>query len=193
MSDARCTPREVIEFARDVMGFIDLDPTSNAVAQTWIEARSFYTIEDDCLEHRWHAQNVWMNPPYSGPGPFISKLLAEYALNSVREALVLVKGDPSTKWWKQLSPYPRMWWPKRLKFTDENGKPLGTAPFPVAMFYLPKKPLIHLSTSRFFSAAKMIGAEYALPGPMLSALHARLKAHGREWADDALFELAMLT
>ncbi|MCZ7575675.1 MAG: phage N-6-adenine-methyltransferase [Dehalococcoidia bacterium] len=73
------TPREWIEAARTVLGTIDLDPASCALANEVVRATRYYTIEDDGLFRRWEGR-IWMNPPY-GLGlvdMFTSKLLADY-------------------------------------------------------------------------------------------------------------------
>lgn len=62
-SDEWYTPPEYIEFAHSVMGGIDLDPASNEIAQHWIRAARYFTINDNGLEMPWHGR-VWLNPPY---------------------------------------------------------------------------------------------------------------------------------
>lgn len=62
------TPQRYIEMAREVMGTIDLDPASNAIAQEWIKARVFYSQEEDGLSQEWFG-NVWINPPYGRKYP----------------------------------------------------------------------------------------------------------------------------
>ena len=57
------TPRRFTDSARVVMGSIDLDPASNEVANSWIQANTFYSLENQGLDKEWTG-NVWMNPPY---------------------------------------------------------------------------------------------------------------------------------
>lgn len=57
------TPPEVMEDVREVLGNIDLDPASDSIANRWVQASSFYTIEDDGFTKDWKAKNVWLNPP----------------------------------------------------------------------------------------------------------------------------------
>ena len=44
------------------MGGIDLDPATNAGAQTRIQADRYFTIEADSLSERWDANALWLNP-----------------------------------------------------------------------------------------------------------------------------------
>jgi ParB family chromosome partitioning protein len=95
--DSWGTPREWIGLARTIMGGIDLDPATNAGAQKIVQAKTYYTREDNGLEREWHGR-VWMNPPYSQPlvTQFIQKLFAEGAAGRVTEALVLVNNATDT-------------------------------------------------------------------------------------------------
>ena len=40
----------------------------------WVPCRRFFTEEDDGLSRQWSGM-VWMNPPYSNPGPWVHKFL----------------------------------------------------------------------------------------------------------------------
>jgi hypothetical protein len=58
------TPAAILEAARKALGAIDLDPASSDIAQALVQARAFFTAEDDGLAQEWHGR-VWLNPPYS--------------------------------------------------------------------------------------------------------------------------------
>lgn len=60
------------------MGRNDLDPASTAVAQQWIQATAYYTLEGNGLAQDWRGR-VWLNPPYGKQiGRWVDKTLNEY-------------------------------------------------------------------------------------------------------------------
>lgn len=58
------SPPAIVELGRRVMGAIDLDPASCAVANETVQAQRFFAREDDGLVQRWLGR-VWLNPPGS--------------------------------------------------------------------------------------------------------------------------------
>lgn len=123
VSDEWYTPAHVIEQARQVLGAIDLDPASCAVAQQVVKAAQYYTKDDDGLVQTWQGR-VWLNPPYSTPliNLFVAKLLAEYATGRVTAALILTNNATDTTWAQKLLRHPvcllrgrvRFWQPDKL-------------------------------------------------------------------------------
>jgi phage N-6-adenine-methyltransferase len=91
------TPVEFIEAARTVMGSIDTDPASNDTAQAFIQAGTYYTKETNGLAQTW-GPNVWLNPPYAEPLPWIEKLLAEFEAGNTKQAILLVNTANSPQW-----------------------------------------------------------------------------------------------
>jgi hypothetical protein len=57
------TPVPIVESARKVLGFIDLDPASDAIANQAVQAERFYTLEENGFEKDWVAKTLWLNPP----------------------------------------------------------------------------------------------------------------------------------
>lgn len=70
-SDDYYTPRHVF----DRLGLrFDLDVASPPGGSPWVPADHYLTIEDDGLACKWHGR-VWMNPPYSRPGPWVARFI----------------------------------------------------------------------------------------------------------------------
>lgn len=98
------TPARYIEAARKVMGGINLDPASCGLANKTVKAEKIYTKEDNGLSQVWKADSVWLNPPYGKVNPvpgstrsyqklFVEKLLREYAVGNVKQAILLLLGN----------------------------------------------------------------------------------------------------
>lgn len=96
------TPLEYLISARKVMGVINLDPASNAMAQENVGADRYFTVDDDGLTQEW-AGNVWMNPPYTARviNRFIDKLVDHYDAGEVTQAIVLTNNNTDTSWFHQ--------------------------------------------------------------------------------------------
>ena len=96
------TPDAVLALVRDVLGQIDVDPASCAVAQATVQARTFYTIDDDGLRQPWPG-TVFCNPPYKLPdvARFIGKLCEELDAQRTTAAIVLVNNATETDWFQR--------------------------------------------------------------------------------------------
>lgn len=109
------TPAHIIAAVYEVMdGGIDLDPASCAKANETVQAKKFYTEEQNGLEQPWTLDGqpvtLWLNPPFgtvrshafwqgrSLAGFFYQRARDEYARGNVKEAIILLKADPKQSW-----------------------------------------------------------------------------------------------
>ena len=80
----------------DALGLqFDLDVASSNSDQVIVPANKRFTLEDDALTKEWYGQ-VWMNPPFSKPSPWVDKWLAH--ANGI--ALLPLSGN--SRWWRAL-------------------------------------------------------------------------------------------
>lgn len=98
------TPEKYINLAREVLGEIDIDPASCEFANETVNARLFYSEEDDGLTKPWRGR-VWMNPPYSADliARFAEKFVREYRNGNITEGIVLVNNATETGWFSELA------------------------------------------------------------------------------------------
>lgn len=115
------TPALYIDAARKVLGEIDLDPASNDFANETVQAKTYFTEEDNGLEQEWFGR-IWMNPPYS------SALLIRFAdkliTSNFEQAIVLVNNATETAWFeKMVSKASAIVFHKgRIKFRKRDGE-----------------------------------------------------------------------
>ena len=94
------TPPEYVDKARRVLGEIDLDPASNALAQKWIQAGNYFTQEDNGLIQPWQGR-VWCNPPYGRQvRKWLGKALASYEAKEMKSAIMLLNRSEAD-WYKE--------------------------------------------------------------------------------------------
>lgn len=101
-SDDWFTPADIIERVTDLFGGrIDTDPASNRVAQRVVQASVWYEERDNGLEQPWYG-NVFLNPPYSNPAPWVARLIEEYQDGGITAAVVLVNNQTEADWFQDL-------------------------------------------------------------------------------------------
>jgi hypothetical protein len=120
------TPPKYIEAAREVLGSIDLDPASCKLAQETVQAKTFFTQEEDGLVQPWRGR-VFLNPPYTIGliTKFVEKLCHHFEAGMVPEAIVLVNNATETEWFSALTEQASaICFPAgRVKFLDPEGNP----------------------------------------------------------------------
>lgn len=104
------TPARYIEAARACMGSIDLDPASCFEANLTVKAAKYLTAEQNGLRYVWRG-NIWLNPPYgrefgktgrSNQMIWTRMLIKQYRAETVKQAVLLVNGQPAEKWFQPL-------------------------------------------------------------------------------------------
>lgn len=105
LSNEHYTPAPVIEAARAVMGGIDLDPASCAVANETVKALAFFTKDDDGLGRAWGSSadpsRVWLNPP--GGSVRWHKEYRRWALKAPGDKVAIRDYEShSLVWWTRL-------------------------------------------------------------------------------------------
>lgn len=97
------TPKKYIDLVKRVLGEIDLDPASCEYANKTVEAKQYYSLDDDGLLHSWKGK-VFMNPPYHKEyiTPFINKFVSEYTDSNIQEAITLTNNATETEWFNKL-------------------------------------------------------------------------------------------
>lgn len=133
------TPQEVINFIEQKFGSIVKDLCAS---DTGYVCRPYLTEEDNFFDDKWmvqavEGQNHWMNPPYSGPLPFVKQAI-KWADNGYAVSGIL-NHDTSTKWFMELLRAKAFIMPisgGRVAFLDELGEPINGNNKSQFMFYL---------------------------------------------------------
>ncbi len=153
------TPPEYIEAAREVMGAIDLDPASSAIANTVVQAERFYSLDDDGLAQPWTGR-IWMNPPYGRSliEDFCWKLASSYSSGDVEQACALVNNATETEWFQGLGAaasaacLPR----GRIRYWFPGGKGSGAPLQGQAVVYLGPRPKAFQDRFRSFGLVPLL-------------------------------------
>ncbi len=137
------TPAAYVDAAREVMGGIDLDPASSAIANQVVKASAYYAADNDGMAVEWHGR-VWLNPPYgsedgeaeSNQARWSRRLIDEYRSGRVTEAVLLVNATPSNAWWAPLWDFPICFTNRRIRFFLPSGEQAKQPTHSNALVYL---------------------------------------------------------
>lgn len=97
-SDHWATPVHIVRELEDEFGRFDLDPCCRPETA---KAPTFYTPEDDGLSKPWFG-NVFLNPPYSAPAPWLRRALREMEGGGVDLVIALLPVRTDTRWFHEL-------------------------------------------------------------------------------------------
>ena len=168
------TPHPIIEAVTQVFGgVIDLDPCSEAAAQSRVNALAFYTAGDNGLDpaNNWRG-NVFINPPFGVLGSdsyqalFLQRAVAEYEAGNITSAVLLIKAAPGYKWFDQVFDRPHCLLNYRLKYVAPRHLTVSSkskeAPFGSVVVYLGRD--VHTFAAAFASFGRIPGHNsWAMP------------------------------
>lgn len=123
-------------------GPIDLDPASCAEANRTVQAARIHSAGDSGLEHRWKAERIWLNPPFSGADvrAWVATLVEAVKEDRVQQACLLLHASPETRYGQHAlgSCAAACWLRGRVRFLGVTGG-RGTAQVgQVVLYYGPR-------------------------------------------------------
>jgi len=156
-TDERFTGPELLELARQLWGTVTTDPAWHP--DSFSRAAITYTKEQRGDLQPWLGR-VWLNPPWSNPGPWVELLIEHCALHRCQpangraslaadgwgrfvpkpEGMLLVRNDPSTGWfgraWDTADAFVHLCERTRYwQLVDGILVPCGTPEFSSILFY----------------------------------------------------------
>ena len=116
------TPSKFIESARRVMGSIELDPTSCDLANETVKATRILTIENSMFRNSIACENMFFNPPYSQPLPFVERVVDGVLSGEIGQVIGVLNTDHSTRWWREIEKIASAYCflHDRIQFIDAN-------------------------------------------------------------------------
>jgi phage N-6-adenine-methyltransferase len=97
-SDHWATPWPIVRALEAEFGEFNLDPCCR---KENAKARRFYTLENNGLAQQWFGR-VFMNPPYSKPGPWLEKAIMETQPGHALIVVALLPVRTDTRWFHTL-------------------------------------------------------------------------------------------
>ena len=127
-SDDWHTPPEIVAEFEQEFGAFDCDPCCRP---TTAKAPLFYTKEDDGLAQPWCGR-VWLNPPYSDPGPWLKKAGECVANGDCELVVALVPASTDTRWFHDyvLGKAELRFRKGRIRFYGWENTPIGSPKTP---------------------------------------------------------------
>ena len=144
------TPPEVLDKVLTFFGGrVDLDPCSDSKAFPNVPCIRCFSSQDDGLSQIWAASTVFVNHPYKDSKTWIPYARKMYDEGHSQEIVLLIKFDPSTKWFASLASFPLILIDHRLKFIRGTGtEPSASANFPSALVYMGDRVDAFITTFR---------------------------------------------
>ena len=162
---------QLIDRAREVMGSIDFDPTSDPVQQVLVDATSVPGIEVNPLQEHWHG-NVWVAPKGAVRDSriWLNKTLDEYRNGYIKSfvffssASELLRAAPVVWDYPICIPFKRV---KQLRATSTGFEPVSPSTWNLIIFGPPTSQAltdidrVSLFYSHFRDVGRVIYSEFA--------------------------------
>ena len=162
---------QLIERARNVMGSIDFDPTSDPVQQVLVDATSVPAINVNPLTETWHG-NVWVSPKGAvrNTRVWLNKTINEYRNNHIKSfvfftsASEIMRACPVIWDYPVCIPFKRI---KQLRATAKGFEPVCPSSWNVLLYGPPLDQTmsdidkVTLFYSTFRDVGRIIYNEYA--------------------------------
>lgn len=162
---------QLIDRAREVMGSIDFDPTSDPVQQVLVDATSVPSIEVNPLQEHWHG-NVWVAPKGAVRDSriWLNKTLDEYRNGYIKSfiffssASELLRAAPVVWDYPICIPFKRV---KQLRATSTGFEPVSPSTWNLIIFGPPTSQAltdidrVSLFYSNFRDVGRVIYSEFA--------------------------------
>tara|TARA_B100001778_G_scaffold158518_1_gene130309 strand:+ start:5635 stop:6270 length:636 start_codon:yes stop_codon:yes gene_type:complete len=162
---------QLIDRAREVMGSIDFDPTSDPVQQVLVDATSVPSIEVNPLQEHWHG-NVWVAPKGAVRDSriWLNKTLSEYRNGYIKSfvffssASELLRAAPVVWDYPICIPFKRV---KQLRATATGFEPVSPSTWNLIIFGPPINQAltdidkVSLFYNSFRDVGRVIYSEYA--------------------------------
>ena len=123
-SDEWTTPQEIVDELAVQYGPFDLDACARADTA---KAPLYYAQEHDGLQQAWEGR-VWLNPPYSKPGPWCQKAIEETQAGRAELVVALLPAATDTGWFHDyVKTHAELHFRRgRIKFLGWRGTPIGS-------------------------------------------------------------------
>jgi hypothetical protein len=130
------TPCYIIEKARELMGSIDTDPSSDEIInRLTVKAKTFYTKKDNGLAQPWYG-NVWLNPPFELKDRFALLAHSRFSRGDIKQAMFLTSlNSVAAIKLRVLRNYPLIILPGRQSFIPMNGQALSQNSVATVIYY----------------------------------------------------------
>lgn len=137
-SDEWATPQSVVDMLGREFGPFDLDACCRPETA---KASMYYTKASDGLTAHWFGC-VYVNPPYSDPGPWIRRAVAAVGAGDARRVVMLLPASTDTNWFHDdVLPNADVYFVRgRIKFLGWQGAPIGSPKAGSIVAVFPKRP-----------------------------------------------------